>query len=146
MLMKDGYDFEVLLNYDYLQRIARNRDYETLCEKITFDEDGFADPPSFSSNEIFEQIRKDFGLTTVVQPSVILRNKYSQEFFSQIPLFERDPFATMLVFQRSENEKGEIISTPIHDAHYLIINIERLATVSTNQGSQIRSQGVFGHI
>ena len=167
-----GYEFEVLRNYDLLQRIVRNSDYERLCEEITFDKDGFAeiDPLSLANveNDIekfaikqcdkvikirgvtwvkkeykerlkvreekinneqgrLKQIRKKFGLTQPIHPSIILENKFSPEFFSQIPIFERDPFACMLEFHRTENQDGEILSTPIQDDQCFLIRIDRMA-------------------
>jgi len=130
--LKDaGYQFEVLRNYDLLQRIVRNPEYSRWCEKISFDNDGFAETDLFVCaihQECIKEIRKRFGLKQPIHPSVILQNKYSPEFFSQVPIFERDPFACMLEFHRSKDQDEEIVSTPIHDEQYLLIKVDRLAS------------------
>lgn len=172
MPKNEGYEFEVLRNYDTLQRVVRNPDYGRLCENLTFDGDGFAeiDTVTFSNGTsdhvalpdreceaalkalqerisqqegCLENLRKTFGLIQPIQPSVILQHKHRPEFFSQIPIFEKDPFACMLVFQRSKEdtvskkppkpvfpgseEDGGIVSSPIHDTHYLVTDIDLLA-------------------
>lgn len=131
-MKKSGYNFEVYRNYDILQRIVRNPEYERLCQEMEFDEDGFSDPLLFKDDQVFEQIHNNFGLSSAIEPSVVIEKKYDPEFFSKIPIFEKDPFACMLKFhesstQRIDIEEAHVISTPISNIHYLDITIDRLA-------------------
>lgn len=132
MQQTESYEYEVLLNYDYLQRVVRNPQYIRLCEEIEFDDTGFACHPVFDDVdddvETFEKIENEFGLLTVVDPSVVIEERYSPEMFSQLPVFNKPPFACRLLFNTIK-EKDQDVSNPIHDRHYLILSIDRLATI-----------------
>ena len=47
-IIEEGYDFEVLYNWDCLQRIARHPKYEKLCKDLDFDKDVIAVKESLS--------------------------------------------------------------------------------------------------
>jgi hypothetical protein len=150
-MSNDGYEFEVLRIYDTLQRVVRNPDYERLCQDLIFDGDGFTqidtillsdDQETRRQEEALTTIRERYGVSQPIHPSVILESKYPPEFFSQIPILEKDPFFCRLVFHRAtadspsvqalfpgSEDNGAIISSPIHNGHYLTLDIDLLAPV-----------------
>lgn len=156
-IIKNGYDYEVLLNYDYLQRIVRHPDYQKFCEDLIFDKEGFAitDLLLLISDEsekiklrdkerqelekkekegidkqrnLLDKIRNEFRVTEPIDPKKVRTEKYPPEFYSNIPFFEKNPFAVSLIFLRTgTDEKGRLISTPIHEGHFLLMDIDPLA-------------------
>ena len=128
MQQTESYKYEVLLKYDYLQRVVRDPRYIRLCEEIKFDDTGFACPPVFDDVEAYEKIKNEFGLLTVVDPSVVIEERYDPEDFSQLPIFNDAPFACCLLFDTTKGDEKDI-SNPIHDGHYLILSVDRLATI-----------------
>jgi hypothetical protein len=153
-IIQEGYDFEVLYNWDCLQRIVRHPKYKKLCEYLEFDNAGFAlrelrrNPNSLiesghhswqrlekAENEriagqerLLEHIRSRFGLVAPVQTEIILSKKYAPSFFSNIPMFNKNPFAVSFISSRTKEDKnGEILLNPIHQGHFLVLKIDAAA-------------------
>lgn len=143
-IIDSGYQYEVQLNYDSIQRIARHPEYRRLCDQIIFDKHGFAeiDFTVFDKNEhknAVESIREKFGINTPIKPDRIISGEISAETIAALPdISPRGPFAVELYYlSRSENG-GMLESHPTSANNKILLRICRQARLKNQVVSGIK--------